>query len=128
MKMDDEKEWGAEDATWKLLGEAEPSRASGRFADDTLRAVKLLPEADPWWPKILTFSPWAGVAACGALAVFLFMNGADEGAGQKDPVVTVTSEEKWVAIEEVAEAEMLAAAADDLDSFSDQELASLVGF
>lgn len=128
MKMDDENEWGAEDATWKLLGEAKPSRASGRFADDTVRAMKLLPEGNSWWPKIVSFSPWVGVAACGVLAVFLFTNGPDEGAGEQSPVVTVTAEEKWVTIAEVAEAEMLAAAADDLDSFSDQELASLVGF
>ncbi len=60
--------------------------------------------------------------------MFLFTNGPDEGAGEQSPVVTVTAEEKWVTIAEVAEAEMLAAAADDLDSFSDQELASLVGF
>lgn len=128
MKMNDEKEWSTDDATWKLLGEAEQSRASGKFTDDTVRAVRLLPETDSWWPKIVSFSPWGGVAAGGALAVFLFVNGSDERAGEQGSVVTVAPEEKWVAIEEVAEAEMLAAAADDLDSFSDQELASLVGF
>jgi len=128
MKMNDEKEWGAEDTTWKLLGEAEPSRASGRFADDTLRVVKLLPEADSWWPKFFSFSAWVGVAACILLTAFMLVNGSDEGNGERDSVAKLTSEEKWVVIAEVAEAEMLAAAADDLDSFSDQELASLVGF
>ena len=128
MKMNDKEEWGADDATWKLLGEAEPTRASGRFAEDAVRAVKLLPEAGSWWPKIVSFSPWAGVAACGVLVAFLLLNGADEGNGEDSPVVIVNAEEKWVAIAEVAEAEMLAAAADDLDSFSDQELVSLIGF
>jgi len=126
--MNDKEEWGADDATWKLLGEAGPTRASGRFADDTVRAVKLLPEAGSWWPKIVSFSPWAGVAAYGVLVAFLLLNGADEGTGEDSPVVIVSAEEKWVAIAEVAEVEMLAAAADDLDSFSDQELVSLIGF
>ena len=126
--MNDKEEWGADDATWKLLGEAEPTRASGRFAEDAVRAVKLLPEAGSWWPKIVSFSPWAGVAACGVLVAFLLLNGADEGNGEDSPVVIVNAEEKWVAIAEVAEAEMLAAAADDLDSFSDQELVALIGF
>jgi len=126
--MNDKHEWGADDATWKLLGEAEPTRASGRFADDTVRAVKLLPEAGSWWPKIVSFSPWAGFAAFGVLATFMFVNGSDEGTGLGSQVVSVSAEEKWVAISEVAEAEMLAAAAEDLDSFSDQELVSLIGF
>jgi len=128
MKMNDKEEWGADDATWKLLGEAGPSRASGRFAEDTVRAVKLLPEAGSWWTKLVSFSPWAGVAACGVLVACLLHNGADDGTGKDSPVVIVSAEEKWVAIAEVAEAEMLAAAADDLDSFSDQELVSLIGF
>lgn len=128
MKMNDEKEWNVDDATWKLLGEAQPTRASGRFADDTLRSVKLLPEADSWWQKLVSISPWAGVAACGVLVAFMFINEPNEDSGEDSPVVIVSAEEKWVTISEVAEAEMLAAAADDLDSFSDQELVSLIGF
>ena len=128
MKMENENEWDADDATWKLLGEAEPRRASARFADDALRAVKLLPEADAWWPKVLSFSPWAAVAACGVLAAFMFIHSPYDDIRKDASVVTVSAEEKWVAIAEVANAEMLAAAADDLDSFSDQELVSLVGF
>ncbi len=128
MKVDHEKEWEADDATWQLLGKAEPRRASARFADDALRAVKLLPEADPWWPKVLSFSPWVAAAACGVLAVFTFMQSPTDDDRQNTTVVTGSTEEKWGAIAEVADAEMLAAAADDLDSFSDQELVSLVGF
>ncbi len=128
MKMNDEEEWGADDATWKLLGKAKPGRASGRFVDDTVRAVKLLPEAESWWPKVFSFSAWVGVAACFLLTAFLLMNGSNGVATDDNSVAIVTSEEKWVEIAEVAEAEMLAAAADDLDLFSDQELASLVGF
>lgn len=128
MKMDHEKEWDAEDATWKLLGEAAPRRASGRFADDTLRAVRLLPEGGSKWPKFLTFAPWVGVAACGAVAAFMMIHSPDAEVKKISPVVTLSAEEKWGEIAEVADIEMLAAAADDLDLFSDQELVSLVGF
>ena len=127
--MKDNKDWNEKDAVWDLLGKAMPKEASGRFADDTLRAVRLLPEADPWWPKILRFSPMAAVAACAAFAAFLLLNDPEQATQGTAPVVTVaTAEEQWTQIEEVAEAEMLAAAADHLDRFSDQELVTLIGF
>ena len=128
MKMDEEKDWSADDATWKLLGEANPRRGGGRFAEDTVRAVKLLPESDPWWPNVSSFSPWLAAAACGVIAAIMFFGQPGKVSGESDPVVSLESGENWVAISEVAEAEMLAAAADDLDSFSDQELVSLIGF
>ena len=128
-EMKDNNEWDERDAVWDLLGKAAPKEAGGRFADDTLRAVKLLPEADPWWPKILSFSPWVAAAACAAFGAFVFLNPPEATKSGGSPVATVTTaEEQWVQIEEVAEAEMLAAAADHLDSFSDQELVSLIGF
>lgn len=127
--MSEQDDWNEEDAAWELLAKAAPRKAHGRFADDTLRAVKLLPEADPWRPKILTFSPWIALAACGALAVFLLMNPADDAKNSSPSVVKVTDDTyQWGEIEAVAEEEMLAAAADHLDRFSDQELVTLVGF
>jgi hypothetical protein len=90
--------------------------------------VKLLPTADPWWPKALSFSPWVAVAACGALGAFLMINNPGESEAGNTPVVAVESGEKWIEIQEVADAELLVAAADHLDSFSDQELVSLIGF
>lgn len=127
--MSEQEKWDDEDATWELLAKAAPRKASGRFADDTLRAVKLLPEADPWWPKALRFSPWVAITACAALAAFLFLKPTDAGGGASPSVVKVTDEAaQWVEIEAVAEQEMLAAAADHLDRFSDQELVTLIGF
>lgn len=133
MNIDHDKEWDADDATWKLLGEAEPRRASGRFADDALRAVRLLPNTDSRWAKFLGFAPWAGlgVAAYAVLVAFLLIQSPDGEIRKSSPVVTtsVTSAvEKWGEIAEVADIEMLSAAADDLELFSDQELVSLVGF
>ncbi len=129
MKMSENENWDDKDATWELLGKAAPRKAGGRFADNTLRAVKLLPEADPWWPKALSFSPWVAIAACVTLGVFFFLNPTDDGSSNAPSIVIVTDEaDQWVEIEAVAEEEMLAAAADHLDRFSDQELVSLIGF
>ena len=128
MKMNGQEDWSEKDATWELLGKAAPRKAGGRFADDTLRAVKLLPEADPWWPKILSFSPWGAVAACGALAAFLLLNPAGVENRTSATAGVGDDGDQWVEIEAVAEEELLAAAADHLDRFSDQELVTLIGF
>jgi hypothetical protein len=129
MKMSEREDWDDKDATWELLGKAAPRKASGRFADDTLRVVKLLPEADPWWPRSLSFSPWFALAACVAVAAFLFLNVTESGGDGSPPVANARDEaEQWLEIEAVAEEEMLAAAADHLDRFSDQELVTLIGF
>jgi hypothetical protein len=120
------EEWSEDDKTWQLLGKSAPKQASGRFADDVVRAVRLLPEADPVWPRILKFSRWSLVAACVILVVSIF----------SDPVVNdpakapnvVDNEAQWEQIEVVAQAELLTAAADHLDDFSDQDLITMIGF
>lgn len=129
MKRHDD--WVEEDATWELLGEAMPKKASPRFADDTVRAVRLLPEADPWWPKILRpASPWLAAGTCAAVAVFFVMNSSDtvEKPSVGNVAKQVSPAEEWVDIEEAATVELLAAAADYPDDFSDQELVALIGF
>ena len=127
-QMKDNDDWNEGDAMWDLLGKAAPKEASGRFADDTLRAVKLLPETHSWWPKIVSFTPWAAVAACAVFAAMFFMDGPKAPTDSGIAIAPADKEEQWVQIEEVAEAEMLVAAADHLDRFSDQELVSLIGF
>lgn len=118
--------WDESDATWQLLGKAAPKAASPRFADDVVRAVRLLPEADPIWPRILKFSRWTLAAACVVLVVSIFMDPADTGSTK--PPVAVDNEAKWEQIEDVAQTELLLAAADHLDEFSDQDLISMIGF
>jgi len=124
MKRD---EWHEDEATWKLLGKAAPKKAGHKFSDDTLRAVKLLPEADPWWPKVLTLSPWAAAVACAILVSWTFLNQHDEDHGSEAKVTVTNADEKWGEIEDVAEVEMLSAAAEHLDEFSDQELITMIG-
>ncbi len=119
-------EWHEGDETWQLLGKAAPKQASARFADDVVRAVRLLPEAEPVWPRILKFSRWSLVAACVVLAVSIFIDPVEN-----DPTKApnfVDNEAQWEKIEDVAQAELLTAAADHLDDFSDQDLITMIGF
>ena len=91
-----------------------------------MRAVRLLPEAEPVWPRILKFSRWSLVAACVILVVSIFSDPV-ENVPSKGPSVA-DSEAQWEQIEDVAQAELLAAAAEHLDEFSDQDLITMIGF
>lgn len=125
-KMKQNDEWHEDEATWKLLGKSTPAKAGDRFADDAVRAVKVLPEGDAWLPNLLRFSPWLGLAACAVFASWLSINQPEEA--KSDPVVNVSdTEEKWSQIEDVAEVEMLSAAVEHIDQFSDQELITMIG-
>jgi hypothetical protein len=141
--MNDHKhneEWREGDETWQLLGKAAPKQASARFADDVVRAVRLLPEKEPVWPRILKFSRWSLVAACVVLAVSIFTDPVKNNPSQANAptvtdkpirvsgVVSLNSEAQWQQIEDVAQAELLAAAAEHLDDFSDQDLVTMIGF
>lgn len=119
-------EWCESDKTWQLLGKAAPKQASARFADDAVRAVRLLPEAEPVWPRILKFSRWSLVAACVILAVSIFSDPVENVPSKGSSVAD--SEAQWEQIEDVAQAELLAAAAEHLDEFSDQDLVTMIGF
>lgn len=122
-----EEDWERDDATWQLLGKSAPIQPGDAFVEDAVRAVKLLPEADPWWAERISFSAWVGLAACGALAAFL-LTMHPEDSKPEPTVITAGSSETWTEIQAAADAEMLVAAADHLDSFSDHELVTLIGF
>ena len=120
-------EWQEDDATWKLLGQATSKKAGDRFTDEVVRSARLLPEKESSWSKLFGFAPWVGVAACAVFASWIFINQPVES--QVDIVAKVSNtEEKWGELADVAEAEMLSAAADHLDQFSDQELITMIGF
>jgi hypothetical protein len=119
-------EWNESDVTWRLLGKAAPKLASARFADDVVRAVRLLPEADPIWPRILKFSRWSLVAACVVLAASIFIDPLKTSPNQ-GPVVE-DHKTRWEQIENAAQAELLAAAVEHMDEFSDQDLITMIGF
>ncbi len=118
------------DAVWKLLDEAAPITAGPRFVDDTVRAMRLADDEKPWWQRLLSPAPLAGLAAATAALAFAIVS----LTGPTDPapvtMVPVATQESLqaVAIQEIAETETLIAAVDHLDDFSDTELATLIGF
>lgn len=128
MRMKPEDEWTEDDATWRLLGKAAPVEARGRFADDTLRLVRQLPGSDPWRSRVVGIAPWAAVAACGVLGAVFLMDPVGTERGTVVETRVQSDSENWGEIEDVADTEILVAAMDHLDEFSDQELVSLVGF
>jgi hypothetical protein len=124
----DDNSW-ENDPVWALLDASPPAHAGPRFADDLLRTVRNLPEHPVWWRRLFAPVPLAGLAgACAAVtaAILFSVHPATEDADST--VAWAPPEERFAAIQEIAETEMLLAAVDHLDQFSDQELASLIGF
>ena len=118
----------SQDAVWQALGKASPTKPSGRFADDVVRAVRLLPERESIWAKFLKFAPVAGLTTCAAVALAVFLGPlSDEGVKTSAGEVAHQQELQWQQIEDAAEVEILVAAAGHLDKFSDQELVRLIG-
>lgn len=114
------------DAVWKLLEQAPPAQASGRFVDDTVRAARLLGQSQPWWKRAFTPLPLAGLA--GATAALVFSISSIVGPGNLPASGPVADSPYAEQIQEVAETETLMAAVDNLDNFSDRELVTLIGF
>jgi len=117
------------DAVWDLIDRSPAPPVSPRFADDTLRAVRLSANETPWWKSV--FSRPAAVGLIGATAALALTASVlwKSPTGETETLVASNSQnaESLAAIQDIAEAEVLLAA-DHLDDFSDHELASLVGF
>lgn len=119
------------DVVWKLVDSIPASRASARFAERTLRAARLDQEAaKPWWKSISLPLPLAGLCAATAAVILIFSQNGDTPDSQSSPKLANTddSSETFAAVQEAAEIEALLAAVDQLDDFSDHELATLIGF
>lgn len=118
------------DAVWNLLEQAPPKTAGTRFANDVVRAARLLPEEKPWWSRLVSPAPLAGLAGAAAItavvafAALTFMT----PTGNRGDQALLTDSDQAVAIQDIAETETLIEAADQLDDFSDNELVSLIGF
>jgi uncharacterized membrane protein len=110
------------DAVWQLLDQAPPATAGPRFVDDTVRAMRLAVDEKPWWKRLFSPAPLAGLAAASAGLAFAIVS-------LTGPTSTSTQESSQeIAIQEIAETETLIAAVDQLNDFSDTELATLIGF
>lgn len=115
------------DAVWKLLDQSPMKTASARFTDDTVRAARLIVEVKPWWSRLLSPAPLAGLVGATAALVFAVVSWTGPAPESVTTVAAVHSAQA-VAIEDIAETETLLAAADHLEDFSDRELLSLIGF
>lgn len=116
------------DPVWKLLDQAPPATAGPRFVDDTVRAARLAGQAAPWWKRVFTPAPLAGLAAATAacvIAVISLRNDTPAADGSHGAAVDSNA---FAEIQEIAETEILLSATEDLDEFSDMELVSLIGF
>ena len=114
------------DAVWQLLDQAPPRTAGPRFADDTLRAARLLIDS-PWWKRFFSPVPLAGLATATAACAFAVLFLTSPPSVTPLPIAKLDSPQA-IAIQEFAETETLIAAVDQLDDFSDKELVSLIGF
>lgn len=112
------------DAVWKLLEQAPAPKASDRFVENTVRATRLSEDSKPWWSRLFSPAPLAGLAGVTAALVFT----VSSWVGPASRTVVPLDSPQAVAIQDIAETETLIAAADHLDDFSDRELVSLIGF
>ncbi|MDH4445374.1 MAG: hypothetical protein QE267_09625 [Akkermansiaceae bacterium] len=115
------------DAVWKLLDQAPTVTPSARFIDNTVRAARLSHDVRPWWSRLLSPAPLAGLATATAALTFAVMSLSGPSATSQTRVTKVESAQA-VAIQDIADAETLSAAVDHMDKFSDNELVSLIGF
>lgn len=115
------------DAVWKLLDQSPMKSASARFADDAVRAARLSAEIKPWWSRLFSPAPLAGLAGATAALAFAVVSWVGQSPEKMVPTAAIYSEQA-VAIQDIAETETLIAAVDHLDDFSDNELVSLIGF
>jgi len=124
------------DAVWKLLGNTRSYSAGPRFADDVVRLSRRHAKSSrPWWLRWLMPVPatvLAGGAAATAVVVgFFTLRPAPMAPLEPTPAAVVSLESKdagYAYIQEVLETEMLFAAVEHLDQFSDEELIALMGF
>jgi hypothetical protein len=115
------------DAVWKLLDQAPRMTAGVCFVDDTVRAARLSVEIKPWWSRLFSPAPLAGLVAATAVFAFAVVSWLGPSSGPGLLTGTLDSPQA-VAIQDIAETETLLAAVDHLDDFSDNELVSLIGF
>lgn len=122
----------AADPVWDLLRQSPSVVADPAFADRVLRAVRQQEKPQALWDRlfarpVLSYS-LAGLGAVAAAlavaAVFLVKPPVDSGIKNSN----VPSVDAFADLDEVASQEMLSAATDHLNEFSDTELVSLIGF
>jgi len=117
------------DAVWKLLDEARPVVASPRFSDNVMRAIRLEEAPSPWWKRFaLPLSLGGLTAATAAIALTVHAVFLAAPAVNTEVAKVTPAEVSFEGVQEAADSEVLVAAADHLDKFSDTELVSMIEF
>ncbi|MEI6675578.1 MAG: hypothetical protein WCO57_10400 [Verrucomicrobiota bacterium] len=114
------------DAVWKLLDQAPPTVAGPRFAAHTVRAARLAEVSRAWWQRLFAPIPLAGLTATSA-AVAIAVFSLTPSPTRTSSSIAAHNDDAFAGSQELAEAQMLSAAVDNLDSFADTEWVSLIG-
>lgn len=115
------------DAVWNLLDHASPTVVPQTFTTDTVRLARLLPEEKPWWSRLFSPAPLAALAGATAAIALGVISLTPPQHSPNTPTATLLDSPQAVAIQDRADQEILIAAADHLEKFSDPELVRLIG-
>ena len=116
------------DAVWKLLDQAPRATPGPRFVDDTVRAARLADPVNPWWKRLFSPIPLTALAGATAALAFSLLPASGPTESQGTTAVATLDTPHAAEIQEIAYTETLSAAVDHMDSFSDTELVTLIGF
>lgn len=130
MSTEEQDSW-EKDPVWKLVDQAPAPQARPAFAQDVLRQVRQLEAepATPWWKKLLAPAPLSAgaLAAAAVVAILISVDFTPTGApsltngGEVPDTAPVLSE-----IDHAVSEQLLMAAAEDPDLFSDEELLAML--
>ncbi len=113
-------EWAAGDALWDLLGRVPPVGAGPGFVDRVMREM----QRERRMRRLRVWGGFAGAVAAAVVTMLVVLRrDGNEDAAPSAAVAEVQVRE----IEEVMGEEVLLAAAEHLDQFSDSELVDLLG-
>jgi len=116
------------DSVWNLLEEATPADSSPRFAQDTLRRIRLESEpARSWWKSLLAPKPLLGAAGAALAALAIFISLPSDAPTPDAPVADKDEPtEDWNSLEDTFANELLSGAAEDPTLLSDEEIVALL--
>jgi hypothetical protein len=123
-----DSEW-ENDAIWNLLRTAPPIRASHGFADRVMAGIHATEEQSPsFWSQCRRYIlPAIAAAACVVGAIVSSLPQEQGKSIVVDASAEVSATESFAELQEATNREVLLAAADHLNDFSDTELVSLIG-
>jgi len=117
------------DPVWDLLAQSPPPKAGPMFASNVVRTARLEGKPQASWRRWFAPRPLAGLAAAAAAITLAFI--AWPKGGTPDPIAgnpDTPASEPFEDLQDLAEEELLLAAAENLADFSDAELIALLGF